>query len=189
MNTPWGKSDSKTTYMRGVSFVTTPSHGGFMVADAAARKLLSPSALLRGEQYGNYYAFEEDCDYAIVMLELQESQPLPDVLSFPINIPTRESLVASLSRWHADYLIERRITPDPEGLQWFNDNRLQDRMRADKSPDLIISAFGEWADWVPEGRTGVITADGQRWTVPASEYSAKTINLLSTHTDVQAVQA
>lgn len=45
-----------------------------------------------------------------------------------------------------------------------------------------------WQDErVPEGRTGVTTADGKRYTVPASEYSVKTVNLLSQHTDVQAV--
>ena len=184
MNTPWGKSDSKTTLAKGLSWVGTPSHGGFAITPSAALKYLSTAAVSRALKYGSYYFFEEDCDYAIVMLEL-----LPTgLLSKLGGIPTREDLIASLSRWHADYLIESEITPTDEGLKFFNDNRKADCMRRDKSPDLIVAAYGEWADWVPKGRTGVVTAAGERWTVPASEYSASPIlNLLSNYSDVKPV--
>jgi hypothetical protein len=138
VNTPWGKSDSKITIARGLSFVTTPSHGGFMVASGYAKKHLSQAAQARGLKYGGtkfnqedyYLAFEEDCDYAIVMLEMHDFLVGVSVLEFPINLPTKEKLIESLSRWHADYLIEIGVTPTAEGLKYFNENRLQDRMRA-----------------------------------------------------------
>jgi hypothetical protein len=183
VNTPWGKSDSKITLARGISFVTTPSHGGFAVTPTAALQYLSTAAVARATKYGSYYFFEEDCDTYIVLFELPQALRI----KWSTGVPTKEALIKSLSLWHADYLIEVGTTPDAEGLKGFNENRLRDRMQADKSPDLIVSAFGEWAEWVPKGRTGVITADGKRWTVPASEYSVKNLNLLSTHTDVQAV--
>lgn len=182
MNTPWGKSDSKITLTRGISFVTTPGHGGFAVTPSAALTYLSTAAVARATKYDSYYFFEEDCDAFIVLFELPAS-----MLEKLGGIQTEEQIIKALSRWHADYLIERGITPDAEGLKFFNDNRLSDRMRADKSPDLIVAAWGNWADWVPEGRTGVTTADGKRYTVPSSEYSVKTVNLLSQHIDVQAV--
>jgi uncharacterized protein DUF7007 len=49
MNTPWGKSDSKITLTRGISFVTTPSHGGFAVTPNAALEYLSTSAVARAQ--------------------------------------------------------------------------------------------------------------------------------------------
>lgn len=176
MNTPWGRSDSKTTYLRGVSFVSTPGHGGFAITPSAALKYLSTSAVSRALKYGSYYFFEEDCDAYLVHFEIAQTRAagLSD-----------ETILMALSQWHADYLIERGIEPNPVGLKFFNENKQADRMRADKSPDLIVSASGDWADWVPKGRVGVITADGKRYTVRASEYAPKNLNLLSQHTDVQ----
>jgi hypothetical protein len=177
VNTPWGKSDSKVTYRFGVSFVTTPSHGGFMVSPSA-QSLLSEAARKRGKQYGSYLAFEEDCDAYIILLEIMHSgEAMPDVLKYLVNIPTRERVLEGLSSWHADYLLERGIQPTAEGLKFFNENRLHDRMRADKSPDLIVSASGSWAQWVPEGCVGVTTADGSRWLVRSDEYEKRNTNL------------
>lgn len=180
MRTPWGIADSIQRITRGLSFVGTPSHGGFMVADGFARKHLSSAALLRGERFGNYYAFEEDCDAFIILLEISSSRQ---------GTLTEKKIIEGLSRWHADYLIERGIAPGLEGLKWFNENRLQDRMRADKSPDLIVSATGTIAKWVPEGYVGVITADGSYWLVPADQYNNRAnLNLLSHYTEVKAVR-
>jgi len=183
VNTPWGKSDSKITLTCGISWVGTPSHGGFAITPSAALTYLSTAAVARAEKYGSYYFFEEDCDASIVLFEL----PAPMLEKLIYLPPTADNLLKDLSRWHADYLIERDITPDPDGLAFFEANRKQDAMRAQQHPDLIISASGDWADWVPKGRVGVITADHKRYTVPAVEYTVKTLNLLSQHSDVQAV--
>ena len=183
MNTPWGTSDSKTTLARGISFVTTPSHGGFMISVRQARKLLSNAALNRGERYGSYLAYEEDCDAFIPLLELPVS-----MLEKLGGIQTEEKLISSLSAWHADYLIERGIQPTVEGLKFFNENRQHDRMRQDKSPDLIVAAWGDWAEWVPAGKVGLQTADGKRYLVPSSNYQTRNLNLLSQLLDVQEAQ-
>jgi hypothetical protein len=192
MKTPWGKSDSKIIVKRGLSFVTTPSHGGFMVSKAYAGKHFSKAAIKRGKEYGSYLAYEEDCDYAVVVWEISGFD-IPS--NFPItstDIPgigkfTRESLIKSLTLWHADFLLERGVEPDAENLKWFNENRLQDRMREDKSPDLIVAAFGDWAEWVPAGKVGLQTADGKRHLVPSSNYQTRNLNLLSELIDVQEV--
>jgi hypothetical protein len=186
VNTPWGISDSKTTLARGVSWVGTPSHGGFLVTKTAANKLLSAAAIKRGREFGAYLAFEEDCDAAIVLLEL------PQVLrlKWSTSVPTKEALVKSLSMWHADYLLEHGVEPDLEGLKFFNENKQHDRMRADKSPDLIVAAFGDHTSWVEPGTVGVITADDSKWLIKADEYdSRRNLNLLSHYSLVKAVQS
>ena len=184
MNTPWGKSDSKITLARGVSLVGTPGHGGFAITPSAALKYLSTAAVARATKYGGYYFFEEDCDAFIVLLELPVS--LLEVLGGVIQ--TEESLVKSLSYWHLDYLQERGITPNAEGAKFFQENRLADTMRRDKSPNLIVSASGDWADWVPAGKVGVITADNRRYLVPEAQYDNRVnLNLLSNYHGVQAV--
>src|SRR5260370_30173594 len=101
MNTPWGKADSIQRIARGLSFVGTPSHGGFMVADGFARKHLSGAALVRGERFGNYYAFEEDCNAFIILLEIPSSRQG--------TVTDESKIVDGLSHWHADYLIQRGI--------------------------------------------------------------------------------
>jgi hypothetical protein len=180
VNTPWGKSDSLQRIQRGLSFVGTPSHGGFMVADGVARKQLSSAALLRGQDFGNYYAFEEDCDAYIVLLEVPASRQG--------TLVDEKKIIEGLSRWHADYLIERGIEPDADGLKFFNENKQADRMRQDKSPDLIVSASGDWASWVEKGCVGVTTADGSRWLIPAEQYNNRAnLNLLSHYAQVKAV--
>jgi hypothetical protein len=177
MNTPWGVSDSKVTYRFGVSFVTTPSHGGFMVS-SSAQSLLSDAARKRGKKYGSYLAFEEDCDAYIILLEVMHSgEAMPDVMKYPLNIPTRERVIEALSHWHADYLIERGIEPDLAGLNFFNENKQRDRMQADKSPDLIVSASGDWKAGVPKDMVEVITAAGTKHLVWASEYANRNTNL------------
>jgi uncharacterized protein DUF7007 len=188
MNTPWGKSDSKTTLAKGVSWVGTSSHGGFAITPTAALRYLSTAAVSRGLKYGGYYFFEEDCDFAIVMLEMHEFLMGVSVITFPVNLSTKEKLIEGLSRWHADYLIERGITPDPDGLKFYNDNRKADCMRRDKSPDLIVSASGDWHQDCPKGFVLVTTASGERWLVNASEYDNRAnLNLLSNYTEPKAV--
>jgi hypothetical protein len=189
VNTIWGKSDSIIRIKRGLSWVNTPSHGGFAVAEGYAHKHLSISARQRVEFRNGYFWFEEDCDYAIVMFELHDLFRSTSVTEFPINVPTKEVLIKSLSHWHADYLVQRGVEPDAEGLRYFNENKQSDRMRADKSPDLIVSAFGDWADWVPSGKVGLQTADGKRYLAPSSNYQTRNLNLLSQLLDVQPVSS
>lgn len=169
MNTPWGKSDSKTTYARGVSFVGTPSHGGFAITRKVAEAHLTIPAQTRANVQGDYFFYEEDCDAYIVMLEMP----------YTCGDVSLDEILKSLSHWHADYLIARGYTPDLDGLKFFNEHRQSDAMRADKSSDLIITASGDWADWVPAGMVGLTTADGKRHLAPVGNYKVAHLNLLS----------
>ena len=98
MNTPWGCSDNEKRFGRGLTWVGTPSHGGFLVGRAYARKHLSQAAQDAGDPFGSYLAYEEDCDAAIVLYEL------PFTREGFSNVSDQE-LLDSLSYWETPYLL------------------------------------------------------------------------------------
>lgn len=168
-NTPWGKSQSASKVERGITFHTTAGHGGFLVSRGYAEKHLSDAARKRGMQWGGYYAFEEDCLASIVLLEIQKTRVI-------LNSSTTDNdLIARISRWNADYLLERGFEPEAEGyaewLQWQEDARL----RREKSPDLIT-----WAQQIDDSTVLVGTADGKEHRVTRESYARRDgLNLLS----------
>lgn len=183
MNTPWGRSDSIERIQRGVSWVGTPSHGGLAVAKGVAEKLLSPEALKVAEAWADYYFFEEDCDYTVAFYEQPEwfrvceraadrkEEPRP--FQFLDDAGVRAHFLPTISGWNADYLLARGITPEPEAYARYLLHKEDQKLRAEKSPELIVAAWGEWADWVPAGKVGIVTAAGTKFLVDAESYSKK----------------
>jgi len=55
-----------------VAFVSTAGHGGFRVSQGLAKKKLLPEVQAAAIKRSGYYFFEEDCDYALVMLSMPE---------------------------------------------------------------------------------------------------------------------
>lgn len=85
----------------------------------------------------------------------------------------RAALLPVISLYYADYLLARGIAPSPAEYQKYLEHKEEDALRTIKSPNLIVSAFGDWADWVPAGKVGVVTAAGARFLVSAGDYPAK----------------
>jgi len=167
MNTPWGASQQVLKLERGVSWVSTAGHGGFMVSRGAAEKLLTEQARAHAtERYGDYFAFEEDCDYAIVLFEHPEYDA--KLGGTAANAPYEV-----LSRWNPKYLIDRGFQPVQKEYEAWLDDRERDKLRAEKSPELIVAAWGDWAEWVPQGQVGVQAADDKRYLVPNGAYPAR----------------
>ncbi len=82
MHTPWGQADSSHAVAQGVYIVSTPSHGGVMVAKAtvhAKRLALSERAMTLAMSWGSYYCFEEDCLSAVFFYEQ------PDVFRYAMQ--------------------------------------------------------------------------------------------------------
>lgn len=167
MQTPWGRAEEIVRLERGVSWVSTPGHGGFMVAQGVAKKLLTPEAQSRGYKYCGYLAYEEDCDYAIVLFEHQE-------WAEKLGIKSVNGLLSNLSTYNPLYLIERGIDPMQDEFQSWQERQLEQKMRQDKHPDLIVAAWGDWADWVPKGKVGVSAADAKRYLVSEADYQKMT---------------
>jgi hypothetical protein len=110
MNTPWGFSDSRKTFERGLHWVSTPSHGGFMVSRGLAETILTPAAIAQGKQFADYLAYEEDCDAAIILYELPQTRE-------GFSHVSDAELIESLTYWHLPYITARGISPNPDALQ------------------------------------------------------------------------
>lgn len=191
MRTPWGESDETIVLARGVVWVSTPSHGGFLFTSIAAHKLLTAEARQAAEFRNGQFAYEEDCKAAIIFYEHPEYGVKLGIKNADNAEAFQRDALETISAWDADYLLARGLTPEPKAYAHYLRNKEEDKLRAEHSPDLIVAAFGDWADWVPKGRTGVVTADDCRYTVPAKAYTdlqtAGGLTLLSRLHDVKPV--
>lgn len=68
-DTPWGKADTATEHAEGVTFYSTPSHGGFRLTGAAAERVPEE---IRANLFAGRDWYEEDCDAAHVVRYLPE---------------------------------------------------------------------------------------------------------------------
>ena len=107
MHTPWGVSSRQTHITNGVWFVETARHGGILVRRLVAHTLLSPEAITRGQSWGSWLAYEEDCDWSLFAYE----QPLlyAAACTEPSSPPRTAEEIQQVAReclsvWHPDYL-------------------------------------------------------------------------------------
>lgn len=179
---PWGQVQDSQKLAPGVRWVSTAGHGGFLLTRKAAAELLTQEGQRRGKEYGAaYLAYEEDCDWAILGYEHPEltAQVRPGGATPAGILAEQDAAYKSLSGWHADYLLERDITPSQPEYQNYKDRHESDQLRAAHSPDLIVCARGDWWTKIP-GTVEVITADERRHFVTAASYDKRgPINRLS----------
>lgn len=170
-NSYWGKVQHESKIERGLTSVSTPRHGGFLVSKGYALKHLSTAAIENGLEWNGYLCYEEDCLASIIFLELPQSRK---ILSLSV---TESDLIRSLSFFNADYLLKRGITPDPEAYKCYLRNQEDNRLRKEKSPDLIVSAITH-----APGIVRVLTADNVAHYVTKESYDSREVrevNLLS----------
>ena len=87
MLTPWGQADHVTHLPHGIVSVSTPSHGGYYVPPEAREKMPEAARVSPFLKNGWY---EEDCDWAIVVLSF------PEILDAEIHtLPAEEVLEAA----------------------------------------------------------------------------------------------
>jgi hypothetical protein len=77
-DTPWGVPDYQTDHALGISFVSTPSHGGFVLSDTRADWLESNFPGL-APFTGDYRYWEEDCDAAVIPVAFRQYFPVEQV--------------------------------------------------------------------------------------------------------------
>ena len=71
-NSMWDEVQSCKTIANGIYEVSTPGHGGVMIAAELAPYILSREAVQKGVLDGGYYCYEEDADAAIPLRELYD---------------------------------------------------------------------------------------------------------------------
>jgi len=101
-DSPWGEVDYCDTLCLGVFLVSTPGHGGVMVAKDM-ESILSPAARKHGQRKNGYLCFEEDSEEKIVMRELLDKK----LWSVPDRVQDKaafeESINNVLRKCHPDY--------------------------------------------------------------------------------------
>lgn len=172
-SSPWGAIQHSQVLKRGMRVVSTAGHGGVMVTLKAAEKYLSEEARKRGQVYGNYLCYEEDCELSIPVFEN------PDIWDkfHKDNERAKLSLLRSLSMYNGDYLVAIGVEPIAGYYDVFLEGRERDRLLSEESPDLIVAASGTE---IP-GVVIVFTADGKKHLVIRDSYKEQTgrLKLLS----------
>ena len=159
--TKWGYADSKTKYATGVNYYSTPSHGGFILSEGKNKQI--PSYARRDDR-----AYEQDCDYAIVM-------------TFFPGLFTTDDLVAakaSLRTWHPDIYERKYGEIIPEGESWVKDKLTFERNAIAGNWFVVRAAWGDWHEKLPAGFVGVVAegmANRERkyFLVPSDEYETR----------------
>lgn len=154
--TPWGTADAKYEYGPGINFYITPGHGGFKVNATPNQRIPKPFR-------NNDGWYEEDVEAAIVLYFLLDDTDATPTL-------------------HNHYPHEWQAATG-ETLTLDQSQKLREEaFWATHTNDLVgISAFGDWAHWVPEGMVGVVAKVGGRKTqgpkrwflVPKAEYATR----------------
>lgn len=140
----WGAPQNATQILPGVWEIQTSSHGAMLLSDQ--RQSAMPEALrLDGPSY------EEDVDWALVVLAFEaEFRSLP-TKAFDLLV---DNARASVKAWHPD----RYTAYTGEAVEAKDSHVLRRRqaVSAQIGNYVVVSASGDWADWVPEGKVGVV---------------------------------
>ncbi len=143
-HTLWGAPDNAVQLLPGIWEVQTPGHGGMIVSDE--RQAAMPEDLrLEGVSY------EEDVDWALVVLAFE-----PEFA----QLPTRgmdllaQNARASVKAWHPDRYT--RFTGEAVDLSESHVLRRRAAYAAMIGDYVVVSASGDWANWVPKGKVGVV---------------------------------
>jgi hypothetical protein len=159
---PWGGIQHRNKLKDGVYYVGTAGHGGIMVHHKVE---LSKEAFAVSEKYQQWQCFEEDCLYAVALWEMEDVWEKCKCTP-PI---TRQSLLETISMYNPEYLIQMNVEPDPKNYEHWKAWKLEETMRAEHNPDLIVSACGDWYTKV-EGVDYVVTADKKDHYITAESY-------------------
>lgn len=165
MFTPWGTSDSSTPYFDGVTFYSTPRHGGFKVSK---KRLAEMPPCLRNEN--GWY--EEDCEALKVFMAF----PTEFFKTGKLNRDSYAKSKQSFMGWFPDeyaVLFGRMPTAAESHV-------VADREFAARTHDkfVVTSAWGSWQNGVPDGMVGVSatkasTGDHKYFLVPEALYQTR----------------
>lgn len=175
ISTPWGPSQTITPYTPWLFFVSTSGHGGCKV-DAAHNRLI-PSIARRP---GGWY--EEDCEWSIPFVALGDAitrDLLPENARGARLPETMAAADETLRNWYPDeYAAITGVTLTPESSMVLRE-RAAAAFAVETGAFIVCSAFGEWAEDVPDGMVGLYlrrgTRDGEerRVLIPAARYQPR----------------
>ena len=183
MNTPWDKSQTVETLDDGVLEVSTASHGGIMVHRTALSTL--PANILKaGIHFGEWLCFEEDCAANLVFaaridLYRKRKQSILDSWNRELSrervadwaskegpecVARLTAALALSDDYLAAPLIEsnRYWFPELFGLPPRCPNCDKSGCPGHQDQLIVVCAWGDWHEEVPEGMVGVAAVLGGR---------------------------
>ncbi|MGI8546722.1 MAG: DUF7007 domain-containing protein [Gemmatimonadaceae bacterium] len=159
IRTPWGMSQTEEPHGDGITFYSTPLHGGFKVEGEAMK--LMPAALRISTGF-----FEEDCEAALV------------IVAFPDRFTAEQ--VESATRSVKDWFPERYTKWTGKALELAESFKLRRRVFEERTADSYVAraAWGDWHQDVPTAMVGVLafcrsTNAEAGFLVPKEEYSPR----------------
>ncbi len=103
-DTPWEIADGSTLVAKGVYWIETHCHGGFLIEKSVAKKILTLEARKVGSPtFKGYYVFEEDSDCSVVFYEHPEYFKK---MGSPVS---KKGMLSWLSAGQEEYLEARGI--------------------------------------------------------------------------------
>ena len=147
VHTLWDTPDMATQRLPGVWWVTTPSHGGFVLSDE--RQAAMPEALRLDSIY-----YEQDVNWSLVVIGFEAEFAKVKDQNFDIE---RDLAHQTARHWHPSRygaFTGEVITPSDSYVL-----KKVEVLKAAIGEIGVRSASGDWADWVPKGKVGVT---GQR---------------------------
>lgn len=139
----WGAIEEAEEVLPGIWSVSTASHGGLILSDK--RQETMPEALrIEGS------AYEEDVDWSHVVLAFDAE------FRAHSNYPKAYLALARdfVRCWHPDAFTAYTGEPVTEEESYIFKRRRA--YQACVGELCVTAAWGSWAEWVPEGKTGVV---------------------------------
>ena len=143
-DTMWGAPQTAEQILPGVWEVGTSSHGGLILSPE--RQEAMPEAL-RLEQP----CYEEDVDWCLVVLAFDAEYRASGRRG---AILLADNARSSVRTWHPDRFAAFTGEPVSESESPVLRRRAAYRRHIGKY--IVCSASGDWADWVPKGKVGVV---------------------------------
>ena len=167
VRTPWGTADNSREVAEGVTWHSTPSHGGFQLSRQRMTTVRNKFPGL--ETFAGGPWFEEDCDWCFVALtfpELFKSQ----------DLKAAESTLRNNSPKHWEHIYGRELQPGESST------KDRERFEAENANNLcVVSASGDWKKGVPKGMVEVTVTIGRqrdlskarKFLVPQEDYDTR----------------
>lgn len=140
---PWGKIQQADQIAPGIWSVICSDHGGILLSDL--RQAAMPEALKLDEP-----VYEEDCDWALVVLGFEKELAGAETCSAGFLQLAHDTAKC----WHPERYSKHTGSSVAENTSHILKTR---QAYIDAIGEYCTtSAWGDWAEWVPEGKTGVI---------------------------------
>jgi len=142
--TRWGAPVTCTQRLPGIWRIMTASHGGFVLSEQ--RQAAMPEALRLPEP-----EYEHDVDWSLVILAFAEEFAAAGDPLFDIELALATDTVKSWRPERYEAWAGETLEPRSSHIR-----REREAFEARIGQIVVTGAYGDWADWVPTGKVGIL---------------------------------